>query len=118
MCAGRLCTHAVLLRNTGLLPATARVSMAPHGAFELSGGERHVALAPSETQPVSIAFRPATAGRHTHQACSCISLPFMRKLCLPSSEHQTAIRLDFECHIQRVLPSLPLSAFVHITAQF
>ena len=60
--------HAVLLRNTGLLLATARVAMAPHNAFELLGGERHVALAPGETQAVSVAFRPATAGRHTHQA--------------------------------------------------
>ena len=72
---GSSATHAVLLRNTGLLPAAARVAMAPHAAFQLLGGERHVALAPGEAQPVSVAFRPTSAGRHTHQARSCISSP-------------------------------------------
>ena len=87
---GSSATHAVLLRNTGLLPATARVSMAPHAAFELLGGERHVALAPGETLPVSVAFRPAATGRHTHQACSCIGPPSYEQcascLTLPASE--------------------------------
>ncbi|KAK9843529.1 hypothetical protein WJX81_007498, partial [Elliptochloris bilobata] len=38
--------------------------MAPHAAFELLGGERYVALAPGETQPISVVFRPGTIGRH------------------------------------------------------
>lgn len=57
----------VVLRNTGPLPAIVRVAMAPSAAFELPGGERHIALAPNEVQAISIAFRPGTAGRHTHQ---------------------------------------------------
>lgn len=55
------------LRNTGLLPATVRVSMAPCDAFELSGGERHIVLAPAEVQRLSVVFRPAAAGRSTHK---------------------------------------------------
>ena len=57
----------VVLRNTGPLSAIVRVAIAPSAAFELPGGERHIALAPNEVQAISVAFRPGTAGRHTHQ---------------------------------------------------
>ena len=55
------------LRNTGLLPATVRVSMAPCDAFELPGGERHIVLAPAEARRLSVIFRPAAAGRSAHK---------------------------------------------------
>jgi hypothetical protein len=62
--AGSNATKTVILRNTGKGMLSGSVeAMSQDSAFSLMGGSVSFALAPGDTQPITIEYTPATPGK-------------------------------------------------------
>ena len=83
---GKTATEVVTLRNNGLLPAIARISMEAHAAFKLQDGSCTVSLQSKQAQQLVLEFAAAEVKQHTHEV-SMLEGPGGQQLMLACALH-------------------------------
>ena len=104
---GKLATEVVTLRNNGLLPATARISMEAHAAFKLQGGSRTVSLLSKQAQQLVLEFAAAEVKQHTHE---------VRLLEGPGSQQlPLTCALERRVYVRQVMQQAQMCAACHMS---